>query len=437
MRYLIASVGLSVLLMTGCGSSESSTGKTGGDAKGGDASMSGPAAAEPTMTGPPAKIPGAAPAGEGDKPGEAPEAGGDAPATEKPAPEGEGNANAGNGNGSESDPAAPPGGLPKAADPGALFSEAQQQVRSGDVDGAFKTLKKIYAIDSKDRIVLLSLIQMSQSIGIQKLQQQNVAEGHPLFLESAQYARSLMKLGELDADEATVIAGVLYNEACVLATNAKPDEAVASLTKAIEMGFADLKLLDEDTDLQSLRELDSFKELRASATSKIEARQKEEVARQQKEALEALAAHQPFDFDFSLTDLEGKTVNLADYKGKVLIVDIWGTWCPPCRMEIPHFVDLHKKYREQGFEIVGINYERTSPDKWVEVIKDFVSKNGMTYTCVIGDDATREKVPDFQGFPTTLFIDRTGKVRLKEVGYKPLPVLEAVVVKLLEEAAAQ
>ena len=63
--------------------------------------------------------------------------------------------------------------------------------------------------------------------------------------------------------------------------SSKPDEAIGSLTKAIEFGFSDLKLLDEDADLQSLRALDSFKELRASATAKIEARQKEEAARRQ------------------------------------------------------------------------------------------------------------------------------------------------------------
>ena len=152
-----------------------------------------------------------------------------------------------------------------------------------------------------------------------------------------------------------------------------------------------------------------------------------------KHALEDLAAHQSFDFDFTLADPEGKSHKLADLKGKIVLVDVWGTWCPPCRMEIPHLVAVHKKYGEQGVEVVGLNYEGGTVEEDGQKITEFVKANGVTYPCLIGDEPTKEQIPNFEGFPTMLFIDRAGKVRLKHVGYTPQAGLEAVIEALLSE----
>ncbi len=146
------------------------------------------------------------------------------------------------------------------------------------------------------------------------------------------------------------------------------------------------------------------------------------------------ASEEPlFPFDFALPDLDGETVTKADYEGKVLIVDIWGTWCPPCRMEIPHFVELHEKYKDQGFDIVGINYEGVPDEQAIPMIRGFVAANQMPYTCVLGDDATQQKIPGFNAFPTTLFLDRQGNVRKVLVGYHNMDRLDGIVTKLLSE----
>lgn len=165
----------------------------------------------------------------------------------------------------------------------------------------------------------------------------------------------------------------------------------------------------------------------------------EEKAGQQEspdqEAPDAPEEFQPFAFSFALPDTKGKTVSLDDFQGKVVIVDFWGTWCPPCRKEVPHFVALHQKYRGDGLEIVGINYEQGPQSEWIGMIEAFAKENGITYPCVIGDGATRERVPDFEGYPTTLLIDRTGAVRAKLVGYRPYEQLDALVRKLLAAAS--
>ena len=143
-----------------------------------------------------------------------------------------------------------------------------------------------------------------------------------------------------------------------------------------------------------------------------------------------------FPFDFALTDLSGQNISLTGYQGKVLIVDIWGTWCGPCKMEIPSFIKLQTEYGPQGFQMVGLNYEREKDEAAnKDAVTKYMQENGMNYPCAMGTEEIRQQVPDFIGFPTTLFIDRTGKVRGKVVGTHAYSFLEAMVKTLLAEAA--
>jgi thiol-disulfide isomerase/thioredoxin len=117
----------------------------------------------------------------------------------------------------------------------------------------------------------------------------------------------------------------------------------------------------------------------------------------------------------------------------VVIVDFWGTWCPPCRREVPHFIELYKKYKEAGFEMIGLNYQEESEQD----VRDFVAANGVNYRCAIGDDATSGQIPDFNAFPTTIFVDRSGKVRAKVVGERDRAFFEAMLATLLAEPAPE
>ncbi len=134
-------------------------------------------------------------------------------------------------------------------------------------------------------------------------------------------------------------------------------------------------------------------------------------------------------FLFEAEDLNGESVSSADarFTGKVLIIDIWGTWCPPCRAEIPHLNDLYSRYRDQGLEIVGVAFEQAI-DRATAVrgLDRFIREFYIEYPVLLGgtpSDFNLHRVfPDldgFGGFPTTLVIDREGKVRELTVGFGP------------------
>jgi cytochrome c biogenesis protein CcmG/thiol:disulfide interchange protein DsbE len=131
--------------------------------------------------------------------------------------------------------------------------------------------------------------------------------------------------------------------------------------------------------------------------------------------------------DFTLNDLDGKPFRMSDTKGNVVILDFWATWCPPCRMEIPHFEALYRQYRANGLEIVGVALDRGG----AKVVKPFVKDAGVTYPVVIGDQATANAYGGIRGIPTTFIIDRQGRIVEKAVGYRDKAFFESRIKELL------
>lgn len=133
--------------------------------------------------------------------------------------------------------------------------------------------------------------------------------------------------------------------------------------------------------------------------------------------------------DFSLTDKDGDVVRLSDHRGQVVILDFWATWCGPCRMEIPGFVDLFKKYHDQGLQIIGISLDK---DGW-NAVKPFMKQNDMNYPVVLGNQQVVMSYGGIRGIPTTFIINRNGEVVDKIVGYRPESYFENAVRELLNQ----
>ena len=118
--------------------------------------------------------------------------------------------------------------------------------------------------------------------------------------------------------------------------------------------------------------------------------------------------------EFVLPDLDGNDVTLADFEGKVVILDLWATWCPPCRKEIPFLVSLYEQYKDQGLVVVGVGLDQGG----ASVIAPFVEENGVTYPILVGDQTISQSYK-VSGIPMTLIIDRDGIVASKDVGFAP------------------
>jgi len=317
-----------------------------------------------------------------------------------------------------------------------LLQKAQMQAQRRDIDGCVASLREALAIEPKHRVVLVALSGLLQQVGGQASQRGDKEGANAKFLEAAGLMRKLRTAHpDLNDGEKQALANALYNEACAYALQSQSDKALVSLREAVDAGFSDVGNLDKDTDLVSLRDKPEYNAIRDDMAKLAVVAAQKALELAQVEAKELLAKGESFPFDFQLTDVNDKSVKLADFKGKVLIVDFWGTWCPPCRAEIPHFVELKNRYGKDGFEIVGLNYERVPEAQVKDTIKKFMSENSMNYQCAVGDQATQQMVPKLEGYPTTLFIDRAGKVRAKIVGGQPLAKLEAIVALLLAEPA--
>jgi peroxiredoxin len=136
----------------------------------------------------------------------------------------------------------------------------------------------------------------------------------------------------------------------------------------------------------------------------------------------------PANLAFSLKDLSGSTVNLASFKGKVILLDFWATWCAPCKIEIPGFIELHDKYKSKGLVVLGVSVDDT-----VEQLKPFVAQNKMTYPVLIGlgQDAMQEAYGPMWGLPTTFVIGRDGKICKKHMGLTSKEQFEKEILGLL------
>jgi peroxiredoxin len=132
--------------------------------------------------------------------------------------------------------------------------------------------------------------------------------------------------------------------------------------------------------------------------------------------------------DFALKDASGKLVRLADYKGQVVLLDFWATWCGPCNTEIPWFTEFQRKYKDRGFAVLGVSLDE---DGW-KAINPFVAAKKVNYRILLGDDKTGDQYGGLEALPTTFVIDRSGRIAAVHVGLANKKDFEDAIETLLQ-----
>ncbi len=133
--------------------------------------------------------------------------------------------------------------------------------------------------------------------------------------------------------------------------------------------------------------------------------------------------------DFFLTELSTRrTFRLSDYRGKVVLLDFWATWCDPCKQEIPHFIAMQNQYASQGLQVLGVSMDDDEPP-----VRDFQQQFKMNYPVALGNPKLADQYGGILGLPITFVIDRQGRIVARHVGATDASVFEAEIRKLLTQ----
>jgi cytochrome c biogenesis protein CcmG/thiol:disulfide interchange protein DsbE len=134
---------------------------------------------------------------------------------------------------------------------------------------------------------------------------------------------------------------------------------------------------------------------------------------------------------FSALTLDGKPVDLASERGNVVLLNLWATWCGPCRFEIPELQKMNDQHAAQGFKVIGVSLD----DSGADAVRKFVSEHKMTYPILLDPEGKLANIFQTSVIPTTVLIDRNGKILWKQFG--PIDSTDAVLKKTLDGALAE
>jgi formylglycine-generating enzyme required for sulfatase activity/serine/threonine protein kinase/thiol-disulfide isomerase/thioredoxin len=299
----------------------------------------------------------------------------------------------------------------------------------GEFSETFAKARAAYDRSPQDSKTATRFINLIEELGISLSQEGNQQRANKAFIQAVELVDAAVNANV--RIEAQVSSLVYYNGACAKALENKPDDAMVLLEKSMERGFGYLDQLPRDADLAAVRSLPNFPEKLAA----WEAKARELALRH---ARVKLAGSQTLPFSFELTDVTGTPLRLADFRGKVCVVNVWGTWAQPSINLIPSFIRLQKEFGPQGFQVIGMNLEGAdTPELMNKLVRDHIAALGINYPCALVSNDVVAQIPRYRMVPTTLFIDRSGRIRAETHGWDEYYHLEAMVSALLAETAPE
>jgi thiol-disulfide isomerase/thioredoxin len=204
------------------------------------------------------------------------------------------------------------------------------------------------------------------------------------------------------------------------------DATLKAMTVAFDAGFTNFEKLLENEFVEKLHS--------DSVNSLVEKKLFTYKQKLRKWARESVANFKSFDFKFDVADIDAGRIRNSDFRGRILVLDLWATWCQPCREAIPHFVKLDEEFRGENVDVVGISMDNPDdPGKSLKVVRTFVDQNGVEYAMAMGNRSVMNQLAPEQKLPTVLFIDTEGKVRFIAEGPHNFYQLSAITNELIEQ----
>lgn len=240
-------------------------------------------------------------------------------------------------------------------------------------------------------------------------------------------ARNLSRHPQFPANGKESLAEPLVGLATSHAIGGDQVAALQAISEACELGFCDFEKLATDPLLGRLNDQPALQ-------AHLESLEQAYLVKVKQWGRQQIEEFDSFRLQFNIDDVAGGSLASQDFTDKILVVDFWATWCPPCRQGIPHFTRLQKEFQGQGVQVLGVSMDSPEdPLSCVEVVKNFWAENQVNYPCGLGTIDLKNRVPGEMKLPATLFVDRTGTVRYVATGYHDYAKLSAIAEILANE----
>jgi thiol-disulfide isomerase/thioredoxin len=251
-----------------------------------------------------------------------------------------------------------------------------------------------------------------------------------LMIEEGSIAKRLKDNPMYPKESLASLATPVYHQAIGYAIKGNPEDAFRCLDEAFDLGFVHFNEVLGNEHLARLTDQNRLKKVTQVAEESY-------INKAEAWGRQALGDFKPFPFKLDVVGLDEARLESRDFPGEVLVVDLWATWCPPCREALPHFVELAEEFNGEGIQVIGVSMDNPeAPSTTRDAVSAVQKEQKLNFPIGLGDNSVTDQLPGKQLLPTTVFVDRAGNVRYIATGVQDVYRLSAIAKMLADESEA-